>query len=168
MRAGKQGSHDLGVHSRIAWNSGVDLRRRNPSYLVTRSVEASCQPAGGLRSTQERAAAGWQSERSGGCTQFGGATTHPPSPWGVPREAWNPCFKRVGAELLDAHQGQYPGDEFLSKSYNQAAQVPSSKVTNKVPRSPPKNSSMVEAFVSRMDSMINLPVESITATEIVA
>src|SRR5215831_12721888 len=56
----------------------------------------------------------------------------------------------------------------LSKSYNQAAQVPSSKVTDKVPRSPPKNSRMVEAFVSRMDSMINLPIESITATEIVA
>jgi len=62
MRAGNQGSHDSGVHSRTAWNSGVDLRRRNPGYLVTRSAEASCQPAGGLRSAQERAAEGWQPE----------------------------------------------------------------------------------------------------------
>src|SRR5215471_14762748 len=54
MRAGKQGSDDSGVHSRTAWNSGVDLRRRDLGYLVTRSAEASCQPAGGLRSAQER------------------------------------------------------------------------------------------------------------------
>jgi hypothetical protein len=40
--------------------------------------------------------------------------------------------------------------------------------TIKVPRSPAKNSRMVEAFVSRMDSISNLPWESNTATEIVA
>ena len=74
MRARNQGSHDSGVHSRTAWNSGVDLRRRNLGYLVTRSAEASCLPAGGLRSRQERAAEGWQPERSGGCTQLGGAS----------------------------------------------------------------------------------------------
>src|SRR5215813_5884967 len=74
MRAGNQGSDDSGVHSRTAWNSGVDLRRRDLGYLVTRSAEASCQPAGGLRSAQERADEGWQPERSGGCTQLGGAT----------------------------------------------------------------------------------------------
>jgi hypothetical protein len=45
--------------------------------------------------------------------------------------------------------------------------VPSSKVTNRLPRSPAKNSRMVDAFVSRMDSMMTLPWESITATEIV-
>src|SRR5207249_8721890 len=56
----------------------------------------------------------------------------------------------------------------LSRSYSQAAQVPSSKVTDKVPRSPAKNSRMVEAFVSRMDSITTLPLESITATEMVA
>src|SRR2546429_1462679 len=56
----------------------------------------------------------------------------------------------------------------LSRSYNQAAQVPSSKVTDKVPRSPAKNSRMVEAFVSRMDSITTLPLVSITATEMVA
>src|SRR5262252_2381047 len=106
MRAGNQGSHDSGVHSRTAWNAGVDLRRRHHGYLVTRSAEASCQPAGGLRSAQERTDEGWQPERSGGCTQLGRAATQQPSPCGVPREAWNPCFKRVGAELLDAHQGQ--------------------------------------------------------------
>src|SRR5216684_4895454 len=41
----------------------------------------------------------------------------------------------------------------FSKSYSHAAQVPSSKVTDKVPRSPAKNSRMVAALVSRMDSM---------------
>src|SRR5437762_13331297 len=56
----------------------------------------------------------------------------------------------------------------LSRSYNQAAQVPSSKVTDKVPRSTAKNSRMVEAFVSRMDSITTLTLESITATEMVA
>src|SRR5438874_11877148 len=56
----------------------------------------------------------------------------------------------------------------LSRSYSQAAQVPSSKVTDKVTRSPAKNSRMVEAFVSRMDSIITLPLDSITATEMVA
>jgi hypothetical protein len=56
----------------------------------------------------------------------------------------------------------------LSKSYSQAAQVPSSKVTNRLPRSPARNSRRVEALVSRMDSMTTLPWESITATEIVA
>src|SRR3954463_13293423 len=55
----------------------------------------------------------------------------------------------------------------LSRSYSQTDQVPSSKVTHKVPRSPAKNSRMVAAFVSRMDSMTTLPVASITATEIV-
>src|SRR5947199_10156660 len=48
------------------------------------------------------------------------------------------------------------------------SQVPSSKVTDKVPRSPAKNSRMVKAFVSRMDSITTLPLESITATEMVA
>src|SRR5207248_8926442 len=72
---------------------------------VTRSAETARQPAGGLRSAQERADEGWQPERSGGCTQFGGATTHQPSQGGVPREAGDPCFKRIGTELFDAHQG---------------------------------------------------------------
>ena len=54
----------------------------------------------------------------------------------------------------------------LSRSYSQVAQVPSSKVTDKVPRSPAKNSRMVAAFVSH--SMTTLPVPSNTATEIVA
>src|SRR5207245_7608581 len=56
----------------------------------------------------------------------------------------------------------------LSRSYSQAAQVPSSKVTDKVPRSPAKNSRRVAALVSRMDSMTTLPLQSITATEMVA
>jgi len=45
---------------------------------------------------------------------------------------------------------------------------PSSKVTAKVPRSPAKNSRRVAAFVSTIDSMTTLPVESMTATEMVA
>src|SRR5215468_178707 len=111
MRAGNQGSDDSRVHSRTAWNPGVNLRRRNLGYLVTRSAEASCQPAGGLRSAQERAAEGWQPERSDGCPQLGGVTTHQPSSCGVPREAWDSRPKRIGAELFNPDQGQYPGDE---------------------------------------------------------
>src|SRR2546422_6653584 len=56
----------------------------------------------------------------------------------------------------------------LSRSYNQAAQVPSSKVTYKFPRSPWMNCRMVAAFVSMTDSISSLPAESRTATEIVA
>ena len=44
----------------------------------------------------------------------------------------------------------------------------SSKVTNRLPRRPAKNSRIVDALVSRMDSIMTLPWESITATEIVA
>ena len=44
-------------------------------------------------------------ERSGRCTQFGGATTHQPSQSGVSREAWDPYFKRVGSELFSPYQG---------------------------------------------------------------
>src|SRR5207302_6227799 len=73
------GRHDSGVHSRTTWNSGIDLRGRDFGCLVTRSAEAPCQPAGGLRSAQERADEGWQPERSGGCRQFGGAATHQPN-----------------------------------------------------------------------------------------
>src|ERR1700731_864556 len=54
------------------------------------------------------------------------------------------------------------------RSCNQAAEVPSSKVTDKLPCSPWRNSRIVAAFVSRILSMINLPRESVTATEIVA
>jgi hypothetical protein len=51
---------------------------------------------------------------------------------------------------------------------SQAAQVPSSKVRCKLPRSPWINWRMVAAFVSRTDSIGTLPVESKTAAEIVA
>ena len=47
-------SHDRRVHPRTAGNSVADLRRRNLGCLVTRSPETPRQPAGGLRSTQER------------------------------------------------------------------------------------------------------------------
>ena len=51
---------------------------------------------------------------------------------------------------------------------SQAAQVPSSKVTCKLPRRPRRNCRIVSAFVSRMASITSLPAESRTATEIVA
>src|SRR6516225_4778024 len=54
----------------------------------------------------------------------------------------------------------------LSRSYNQAAQVPSSKVTSRFPRSPRTNCRIVAALVSRMDSITTLPAEFITATAI--
>src|SRR4029077_20802233 len=79
--------------------------------LVARSAQAACQPAGGVRSAQKRANEGRQPERSGGCPQLGRATAHQPSQAGVSRKPWNPCLEGVGAELLDAHPGQYPGDE---------------------------------------------------------
>jgi hypothetical protein len=37
-------------------------------------LKPPCQPAHSLPSAQERADEGWQPERSGGCTQFGGTT----------------------------------------------------------------------------------------------
>lgn len=43
-RAGNQGRHDSGVYSRTPWNSGIDLRRGDFGYLVTRSAEVPCQP----------------------------------------------------------------------------------------------------------------------------
>src|SRR5215467_14048741 len=48
------------------------------------------------------------------------------------------------------------------------AQVPSSKVTCKLPRRPRRNWRMASAFVSRTASITSLPAESLTATEIVA
>ena len=45
----------------------------------------------------------------------------------------------------------------FSKSYNQAAQVPSSNVTCKSPRSPSMNCRMVFAFVSMTHSITILP-----------
>src|SRR5882724_3536461 len=56
----------------------------------------------------------------------------------------------------------------LRRSCNQAAQVPSSKVRDRVPCSPWMNSTIVDALVSSRHSMISLPAASITATEMVA
>jgi len=54
----------------------------------------------------------------------------------------------------------------FSKSYNQAAQVPSSNVTRKSPRSPSMNCTMVLALVSMTHSITTFPTEFITAIEI--
>jgi hypothetical protein len=59
-------------------------------------------------------------------------------------------------------------DVRLQQVVHQAAQVPSSNVTHKLPRSPCTNWRIVAAFVSTTDSITSLPVESGTAAEIVA
>src|ERR1700731_37002 len=56
----------------------------------------------------------------------------------------------------------------FNRSYNQAAQVPSSKVTCRLPLSPWKNWRMVLALVSITHSMTSLPEEFRTAMEIVS
>src|SRR5215475_4826134 len=56
----------------------------------------------------------------------------------------------------------------FSRSYNQAAQVPSSKVTSKSPRSPSMNCTMVLALVSMTHSITTFPTEFITAIEILS
>ena len=56
----------------------------------------------------------------------------------------------------------------IALSRNHAADVPSSKVSDRVPCNPRMNSTIVAALVSSRHSMINLPPASITATEIVA
>jgi group II intron reverse transcriptase/maturase len=56
----------------------------------------------------------------------------------------------------------------LSRSYNQAAEVPSSKVTCTSPRSPSTNCKIMLAFVSITHSITIFPTEFITATEILS
>src|ERR1700694_3929685 len=56
----------------------------------------------------------------------------------------------------------------FNRSYNQAAQVPSSKVTCRLPLSPWKNWRMVLALVSITHSITSLPGEFRTAMEIVS
>src|SRR5215831_19015098 len=75
--------------------------------------------------------------------------------------AFNSAFFRESQTSTRATWGR-------SRSCNQADQVPSSKVTYKLPRTPRRNWRMVSAFVSRTASITSLPTESLTATEIVA
>src|SRR6516225_7106045 len=56
----------------------------------------------------------------------------------------------------------------FSRSYNQAAQVPSSNVTCKSPRSPSINCKMVLALVSMTLSITTLPTESLTQIEMLS
>src|SRR5262250_3983148 len=56
----------------------------------------------------------------------------------------------------------------FSRSYNQAAEVPSSKVTCKSPRNPSINCRIMLAFVSMTDSITTLPAEFLTAIEILS
>src|SRR5215469_14881916 len=56
----------------------------------------------------------------------------------------------------------------FSRSYNQAAQVPSSNVMRKSPRSPPMNCRIMLALVSMTDSITIFPLWFITAIEILS
>src|ERR1700687_3276330 len=56
----------------------------------------------------------------------------------------------------------------FNRSYNQAAQVPSSNVTCKSPRSPSKNCRIMLAFVSMTHSITTLPTKFLTAIEILS
>src|SRR5215469_2021777 len=56
----------------------------------------------------------------------------------------------------------------FNRSYNQAAEVPSSNVTCKSPRSPSINCRIMLAFVSMTDSITTLPAEFLTAIEILS
>jgi hypothetical protein len=56
----------------------------------------------------------------------------------------------------------------FNRSYNQAADIPSSNVTCKSPRSPSINCRIMLAFVSMTDSITTLPTEFITAIEILS
>src|SRR5262249_43663733 len=56
----------------------------------------------------------------------------------------------------------------FNKSYNQAAQVPSSKVTCTSPRSPSINCRIMLALVSMTHSITTLPAEFLTAIEILS
>ena len=56
----------------------------------------------------------------------------------------------------------------FSRSYNHAADVPSSKVTCRSPRSPSINCRIMLAFVSMTDSITTLPTEFMTAIEILS
>src|SRR5258708_11849508 len=56
----------------------------------------------------------------------------------------------------------------FNRSYNQAADVPSSKVTCKSPRRPSINCRIMLAFVSMTHSITTLPTEFLTAAEILS
>src|ERR1700756_5343468 len=56
----------------------------------------------------------------------------------------------------------------FSRSYNQAAQVPSSKVTCTSPRSPSTNCRIMLAFVSMTHSIAILPAAFLTAIEMLS
>src|SRR5215470_6114840 len=56
----------------------------------------------------------------------------------------------------------------FSRSYNQAAEVPSSKVTCKSPRNPSMNCRIMLALVSMTHSITTLPAEFLTAIEILS
>src|SRR4026209_2028054 len=56
----------------------------------------------------------------------------------------------------------------FNRSYNHAADVPSSKVTCKSPRSPSINCRIMLAFVSMTHSITTLPAEFLTAIEMLS
>src|SRR5215813_9227602 len=71
----------------------------------------------------------------------------------------------LSSAFLRGLQTSTPETRGFSKSYNQAAQVPSSKVTRKSPRSPSMNCKIVLALVSMTLSITTLPTEFLTQIE---
>src|SRR5215469_2602038 len=88
------------------------------------------------------------------------------------RGLWLSSIVREGTSLSSAFfrglQTSTPDTRGFSRSYNQAAQVPSSKVTRISPRSPSMNCKMVLALVSMTLSITTLPTEFLTQIEMLS
>src|SRR5579864_6689714 len=79
--------------------------------MVTRSAEATRQPAGGLRPAKGGSLEGRQQERSHRRAQAGGAITHQPAQGGLSRRTRNPHLERAGAQLSHGQQRSHSHDE---------------------------------------------------------
>src|SRR5499425_1104462 len=85
--------------------------------------------------------------------------------WASIRSPLLPSFSRAAFRGLHTTTSVTRG---FSRSYNQAAQVPSSNVTRKSPRNPSMNCTIVLALVSMTHSITTFPTEFITAIEILS
>jgi len=82
------------------------------------------------------------------------------------REIWEAAQKE--SRFLITQDSDFSDLRQFSRSYNQAAQVPSSKVTSTSPRSPSTNSRIMLAFVSITHSITTLPAAFLTAIEMLS
>jgi hypothetical protein len=73
-------------------------------------------------------------------------------------DQWCAEFQKKGYPVSRVTQYSKSPSASLRSTPNHAADVPSSKVTDNIPRNPAKNSRIVAAFVSRIHSITNLPV----------